>query len=384
MKRLLEGRRGLAVIGVLLPLLAFFAYAALRSGPLAPVAVTVATVETRSVAPSLFGIGTVGARYRHQIGPTFAGRVLRLEVDVGDAVEAGQVLGEMDPVDFDERIRAQSGALDRADAALREALARQAYAGSQLQRYEALLEARLISEETVATLRQNQQVADAAANSARGEVARNRADLDATRARRDDLRLVAPIAGLVVARSVESGTTVVAGQAVLELIDPSSLWIDARFDQISSAGLSAGLDARIRLRSRQDETLSGRVLRLEPLADAVTEETMARIVFERLPSPLPPIGELVEVTVDLPPQPPAPVVPNAAIRRVNGNLGVWRVAEGDELEFVAVVLGRGDLEGSVAVRQGLAEGDRIVVYTEKAIGARSRIRIVERIPGVTP
>src|SRR3546814_2903227 len=83
---------------------------------MAPVAVTVATVQSRALAPALFGIGTVDARYTYKIGPTFAGRLQRLDVDVGDQVTAGQVLGEMDPVDLDDRVRAQESTFKRAQA----------------------------------------------------------------------------------------------------------------------------------------------------------------------------------------------------------------------------------------------------------------------------
>ena len=114
-------RRTLALVVVLVTLLALFVYVALRSGPLAPVVVTVADVESRALTPSLFGIGTVEARYSYKIGPTVAGRVKRVDVHVGDRVKAGQVLGEMDPVDLDDRVRSQESGLKRAEAALREA-----------------------------------------------------------------------------------------------------------------------------------------------------------------------------------------------------------------------------------------------------------------------
>ena len=97
-------RRTLALLAVLIPLVALFIYVALRSGPLAPIPVTVTRVESRSITPALFGIGTVEARYTYKIGPTVAGRVKRVDVQVGDRVRAGQLLGEMDPVDFDDRI----------------------------------------------------------------------------------------------------------------------------------------------------------------------------------------------------------------------------------------------------------------------------------------
>ena len=121
MKRLPLQGRTLALLAVVVPLLALFVYVALRSGPLAPVKVTVATVETKSITPALFGIGTVEARYTYKIGPTFTGRVKRLDVEVGERVKSGQVLGEMEPVDLDQRIRSQDAALKRAKAALNEA-----------------------------------------------------------------------------------------------------------------------------------------------------------------------------------------------------------------------------------------------------------------------
>ncbi len=373
-------RRTWGLVATIVPLLLLFVYVALRSGPLAPVAVTVAAVERQSLAPALFGIGTVQARFTYRIGPTVAGRVGRLDVHVGDAVKAGQVLGEMDPVDLDARVRAGEAALKAAAAAVSQAEAKLVYARAQAERYAQLLAVRGTSEESVATKRQELDVAQAAYAATREDVVRLRGELDALRAQRGNLKLVAPVAGLVTARDADPGTTVVAGQAVVELIDPASLWIDTRFDQISAEGLAAGLPAQIRLRSRQSQLLPGRVLRVEPLADAVTEETLAKIVFDRVPQPLPPIGELAEVTVALPALPAAPAIPNAAIREVGGKRGVW-VLEGDGLRFVPVRLGRADLDGRVQVLQGLDAGQRVVIYSEKALSARSRVHVVERIAG---
>ncbi len=380
MKALPFQGRTLALIGVVLPLLVLFVYVALRSGPLAPVAVTVSTVEARSITPALFGIGTVEARFTYRIGPTFAGRVKKLDVHVGDRVQGGQLLGEMDPVDLDDRVRAQEAALKRAQAALREAEARQAHAQSQAKRYEQLLAVHTTSEEIAATKEQDLKIANAALAAAREELARVRADGAAVVAQRSNMRLVSPVEGLIVVRDANPGSTVVAGQPVVEMIDPQSLWIHVRFDQTSAAGLTARLPAEISLRSRNGQSMKGRVLRVEPLADAVTEEILARIVFDELPDPLPPIGELAEVTVTLPELSAMPVVSNAAVRTVDDQLGVWQIQDG-ELRFVAVKLGAGDLDGQVQIREGLTIGDRVVVYSEKALSERSRLHIVKQIPG---
>ncbi|MDW7773080.1 MAG: efflux RND transporter periplasmic adaptor subunit [Desulfobulbaceae bacterium] len=383
MKRLPLQKSTLAIFAVLIPLLALFIYVALRSGPLAPVPVVLATVESKAVSPALFGIGTVEARYTYKIGPTFAGRVQRLDVHVGDRVKAGRVLGEMDPVDLDQRIRAQDAARQRAMAQLDEAKARRTYAQTQAKRYEELLAARSTSEETVITKQQELQVAEAGLNAAREELARVRAEGEALVAQLDNLQLIAPVGGLVVARHADPGTTIVAGQAVVEVIDPESLWINVRIDQIHAQGLAADLPARIVLRSQTGDPAAGRVLRVEPLADAITEEMMAKVVFDRLPEPLPPIGELAEVTVALPPLAAGPVIPNAAIKRINGKLGVWQVKNGDLL-FTPVTPGTSDLDGLVQVSEGLKVGDQVVLYSTNALHARSSIDIVDQLPGVQP
>jgi RND family efflux transporter MFP subunit len=376
-------RRKVALIAVLVILAVSLGYVALRSGPLAPVTVTTADVENRTLRPALFGVGTIDAERIYRVGPTFAGRVRRLTVNVGDRVVAGQLIGEMDPVDLDDRLAAQVSAIRGAETSVSEANARRAHAAAEADRYESLLEARATSEEVLAAKRQDLVVAEAAAATARSNLDRMRSDYAGLQSQRGNLRLVAPATGIVSLREVEPGAAVAGGQTVIEIIDPASLWVNVRFDQVSSAGLMAGLPARVQLRSRDGEVLRGRVLRIEPRADAVTEETLVKVVFDTLPVPLPPLGEYVEVTVDLAPLPDGPVVPNAAVRRQGDSIGVWRLEDGEPV-FVPVTPGKSDLDGRVQILRGLSEGDTIIVYSEREFSANSSVSIVERIPGVTP
>lgn len=390
-------RRTLALGGVLLPMLGLFVYVALRSGPLAPVPVTSTTVSRLSITPALYGIGTVEARYSHKIGPTAAGRVKEVYVQVGDRVSAGQLLGEMDPVDFTERIAAQDAAQKRAsagvlaaEALVQEVTARQSYAEAQSRRYESLLRTGSVSNETVETKVQELQVATAHLATARAnlEVARQElvrigADREVLIQQKANLRLMAPTAGLVTVRNADPGTTVVAGQPVVELIDPTSLWVNVRIEQLRATGLRADLPARIVLRSQAGRTIPGQVLRVEPVADTVTEETLAKVVFTTIPEPLPPIGELVEVTVALPALPAAPVVPNASVQRVGGRLGVWLI-KGNSVQFAPIKMGATDLDGRVQILEGLEPGAQVVVYSVRSLGAHTRVKLVERMPGVSP
>ena len=162
-------RRLFGLLAVLLPLAGLLVLVALRAGPLAAVPVTVATVESQALAPALFGIGTVEARYTHRIGPTFAGRVATVAVQPGDEVRAGQVVGEMDPIDLDERLVAQEAGLRRAEAnvlaaqaQVREVGARRSFADAQATRYARLLQSNSVSSEAAAGKRQEADAAAAA------------------------------------------------------------------------------------------------------------------------------------------------------------------------------------------------------------------------------
>lgn len=379
-------------MAILVPLVALFLWVALRAGPMAPISVTVTEVEDRGITPALFGIGTVEARYTQKIGPTAVGRVAMLAVDVGDMVQPGQLLAQIDPIDLDQRIAAAEGgtarsaALEQAAAAqVADASARVTLARSESVRTERLKAGGWVTEAQVDQRRQElaaARAALAAAEANRNAAGQDRARSGAERAalveQRANLRLVAPRGGLVVRRPAEPGTTVVAGQPVIEIVDPSQLWINARFDQTQSGGIAAGRSARIVLRSRPDAPLNGRVERVEPLADALTEEVLAKVGFGET-DPLPSIGELAEVTVALPARSPSLAVPNGAIHRVDGKLGVWTIRDGD-LEFVAVKLGVQSFDGWVQVLDGLAKGERIVVNSARALTASSRISIVDKLP----
>lgn len=383
-------RRSLMLLAVAIPIVALFGYVVLRSGPLAPVAVKTGTVENRSIAPALFGIGTVEARFSYKIGPTIAARVGKVHVDVGDTVRAGQVLAEMDPVDLNDRIASLDAAISRAEASIKaaeaqveDALARKDYADMQAARYDALWKSQTVSKAAVETRKQESQVALAALSAAQSnlvaaqqDLRRNRADRDGLLKQRDTLVLLAPVDGVVVARNAESGTTMVAGQAVIEMIDPEKLWINARFDQIAAMGLRKGLSAQVALRSHGGESIAGRVSRVEVLADSVTEENLAKVEFDALPDPLPPIGELVEVTIALPGMSPGPVVPNAALQNVDGRTGVWKVEDG-KIHFTPVQVGVTDLDGTAQITGGLQAGDEIVIHSASRLTGTSRIRIVD-------
>ena len=133
-------KRGLGLFAAML--VVGFGVVIARSGPLSPIQVTTLRVESGLLSPAIFGIGTVEARRSYFIGPTAAGRVKAVHVDVGETVKAGQLLAEIDPVDLDERLRSTEAAHARAASAVtaaeaqrKDAVARRQLAELNAKRY---------------------------------------------------------------------------------------------------------------------------------------------------------------------------------------------------------------------------------------------------------
>jgi RND family efflux transporter MFP subunit len=375
--------RSLVVGAVLLPLVLLLAYVALRAGPLAPVEVTVAEVRSSELTPALFGIGTVEARQRHRIGPTLAGRLVSVEVDVSDRVSRGQVLAQLDPVDLDDRLRAATGSLDRLRAERRQAESRARTARSQAERFESLRQRQLVAEDAAQARREDAIAAEAALAAITADASRLQAEHDALLSQRDNLALLSPIDGLVISRQADPGTTLVAGQAALELMAADGAWVHARFDQATALGLAQGLPAEVTLRSAPGTPLPARVARIEPVADAITEELLAKLAFDPALASPPPIGELAEITVHLPKLPATLVIDNASVFHLSGEAGTWRIVDG-ELLWTPLRLGRADLDGMVQVLDGLSADDTVVLHAAGPLRAGGKVKVVEHLPGRGP
>lgn len=370
-----------------------FGWVATKSGPFAPIKVTVTQVAKGEVAPALFGIGTVEAQRAYLIGPTAAGRVKRVLVDVGDAVKAGQLLAEMEPVDLDERVTSAVAAATRArsavvtvEAQVQDAKSRQEFAAIEARRYIEMGHKGFVSQSIVDGMVQQQKSADAQLSiaeatlaGARKDLSRLESEVEGAKRQRMNIRMEAPADGVVTSRDAEPGSTVVAGQAVLKLVQSTSLWVTVRLDQGRSAGLRAGLPAEITLRSNPLEPLAGKVVRVEPSSDSVTEERIAQVAFDLMPQGVS-TGEMVEVTLRLPVVSDTMFIPNASLRYRGAQVGVWLRADG-HLRFAQVKTGAEGLDGKVQIIEGLKSGDEVIVFSERDLKDDSRIKVVDSLVG---
>jgi HlyD family secretion protein len=373
---------GMVVIGV-------FAWVVMTQGPLASIKVTVEQVQVGELSNSVFGVGVVKARRSFNLAPTMTSRIRTILVDQGDHVVAGQVLAEMDPVDLDEKfagsqrvVEKTANAILAAEAQLAEAESRLKTTGATYARYEDLRTRGFVSQDMFDAKLHEKNAAEsaraaAAANlaSARDEHARAQADSRGIGKARAQTRLVSPTDGVIAARLAEPGSTVVGGQVVLQVVDPGSLWVETRIDQHQAGLVRVGQATEVILRSRQHAPLTGKVARVDMVSDAVTEERIVNVSF---PVAEASIGEYAEVTIRLPKSGAVRSIPTAAVKRIDGQTGVWVLRDG-VVEFKPVKAGISTIEGRTQIVDGLDDGESVIVYSQQPMRVGIKVKVVSEL-----
>ena len=380
---------GLLIAGI-------FAWVITTQGPLAAVKVTVGKASIGTLNNGVFGIGVLEARRSYNLAPTITSRVSRVLVDQGDHVRSGELLAEMDAVDLNDRVNSSEQAAERSIYSIQVAGAQLAEAQSRLQNansaYARFIELRAngyVSQEMVDAKMHEKNAAlaavaaaTAALSSAQLDQNRTRADASGIGKLRAQTRLLSPVNGIVVARLAEPGVTVVAGQTIIQVIDPSSLWVKTRIEQKQAGLIRAGQSAGIVLRSQSQTVLQGSVKRVEQIGDAITEERLVDVVFAQ-PGVSAVVGELAEVTIKLPQLEQVLSIPTAALKRLDNQDGVW-VVQGGQVQFKPVTPGLSTLEGRTQIVSGLNAGDELVVYSQQALHAGMKVKAVTELVKVKP
>ena len=222
------------------------------AGPVtAPRAAASAAAPARRVAAEGRVVAYPGAEVR--VSAERAGRLTRVLVEEGQRVRRGELLAELDS--------------DELRAALAEARARVAEGDAELRLAEASLarRERLVAEQILAAHDLDQARRDLETAHARRETAR--ATVDRYEAQLAKTRIVAPIAGHVIVRSVDAGETVEPGDAVATLADLDRLRVEGEADEADASALSVGGWVTIRTDGYPGEQWRGRI---EEVADSVT------------------------------------------------------------------------------------------------------------------
>ena len=157
---------------------------------------------------------TIMAEVESRLAFRVSGRISSLPVDVGQVVKRGELIGLLDPSDFED-------AAGEADAALAQAQARQSDAGLHLRRMQ-----KLWANQDVDISQLDRARADARA--ADDQVKMQQKQLNEARRRLSYTRLEAPYTGVIAQKNANLFVTVAAGQTVVLFVNLSRLKVRAQ------------------------------------------------------------------------------------------------------------------------------------------------------------
>ena len=289
-----------------------------------------------------------------------AGRMIERPVNVGDRVEAGQVLAKLDPENELNELRSAESTLAAAQGQL-------TYARGDFDRQRQLLA-------NGHTPRARFDQSQNALQSAQSQVDNAEAQLRIARDRVSWTTLEADAPGTVTARGAEPGEVVQAGQMIVRLARQGGR--DAVFDVPAQLLRSAPSESEITVRLTDDPsvTATGRVREIAPQADPVTRTFEVKVGLSDPPQAMR-LGATVTGSVKLESE-PVISIPASALTELNRQPAVWIVDPKNlTVSMRNVELLRHD-PGTVVIAQGLDTGDIVVTAGIQALHPGQKVRLL--------
>lgn len=317
------------------------------------------TVTERTVGTTVTLAGTIESQVQVDFGFRIGGRLAERLVDVGDHIEAGQVIARLDPSDEENGLRAAEASLIAAESQLTEARA-------NFERQRQLYDRGFLA-------RAGLERAETALSTANAQVDSTRAQYLIAKRRLNDTELQADAPGRVTATGAEPGEVVPAGRMIVQVARDGGL--DAVFDVPAAVLDSAPADPEVSVALSQTPSVSaeGRVREVAPRADPVTGTFRVRVGLINPPDALR-LGSTVTGTAIFG-NVSAIEVPASALTRSETGPAVWIVDPGSLTVSLRDIEVERYLPAAVSVAGGLAPGDVVVTAGVQALRPGQAVRL---------
>lgn len=316
------------------------------AAPLELAAADVGSVERRALSRSLPLSGSLSPLVQTTVKSKVAGEVLEMTVREGQAVRRGEVLARIDLKNLKAQYDSQAASLEKARADL-------SIAKTNLDNNKAMLEQHFISKNAFDSASSTYEAAAASVRAAEAQARLAQIGLD-------DAVVRAPIDGVISKRMAQPGEKISPDSPLFAIVDLTRLELEALAPASEIPAVKIGQRAQFHVNGFGDRVFEGRVERINPtteegsrsiklyLSVANTDGALRGGMFGQ--------GELVLDKTE-----PAPAIPLTAVRTEAGATYVLSVEDG-KLVQRAVTLGLSTADNSlVEVRDGLREGEQIVV-----------------------
>lgn len=228
---------------------------------------------------------------------------------------------------------------------------------------------------------QDVQVLREAHKVAQMQVLQARSNLNVAMASLDDLKLAAPIRGVVTKRHLEIGDMAMPGSPVVEIVDSSGAYIEGEMSDEDQAKARVGEKVQVTSSALPGKVFSATIVSIAASAELKPDVSIrTRIVRFRVrldqPNALLVVGSEVDIEGKHIPDEAVLTIPSGALVFLNDQTGVWVVADG-ATRFVKVTTGRMTPE-RVEILSGLKPGDQVVTSNKAQLHEGKAVRV--RLP----
>lgn len=320
--------------------------------------ITIAELQELSAGPLI--AGAIAAESEATMRAEVSGPVVQVAVQQGDRVRRGQLVARIDDTSLRESLLSAQSGMRSAESAV------------QLARRDA--ERMRTLEEGGAVSRRDVESTDRALAAAESGLADARARLTLAREQVSKARVVAPFDGIVSEKQVSPGDVVQPGAALLTVVNPTRMRLEANVPVSYVDQLRTGTPVTFSVAGYDGRVFQGNVDRINPTVDAASGQVR---VYVRIPndggslvSGLYAQGRIATETRT------AVTLPTRAVDETGLRPTVVRLKEG-RAETVSVELGlRDDRSEHVEVVSGLAAGDTILVGSAAGIVPGTNVRVL--------
>jgi len=346
------------------------------SPDVADVAPSTAEATYRDFSSSVRAIGAIkpqiGAEVR--VGSRISGRLERLPANIGDKVEKGQVLAELESADLRAIVARNQAAAAVALEKIVDAEARAELSDTVYQRRQRLVTNGAISQQLVDEAMREHQGSVAGVQIAKMELELAQAQLRESQVTLTYATIRAPISGIVSSVTTQQGETVAAGLTAptfLTIVDLERLQVNALVDEVDIGKVQVGQRVVFNVDAFPAQDFTGQIAAIYPTAtivDNVVKYVTAIAINETQRGLLrPEMTASVQIMLETR---SVLAIPTRAIRQESGRSVVY-VSNGLQTEVRPVRIGWRDGPWAEVV-EGVAAGERILLNAPATSGGRPR------------
>lgn len=333
------------------------------------------TVSTGSIENIVTATGRLQPRNYVDVGAQVSGQLIDIFVDVGDHVEEGQLLAEIDSTVYRANVDGTRAQLRNLEAQMVDRRAQLELADIQLRRQKQLVANRMTSEEALQIAVASQRSAAAQVQALAAQIEQTDSSLRAEEARLNYSQIFAPMTGTVVNIAARQGQTINASQqapTILQIADLSVMTVQAQVSEADVNRLKPGMDAYFTTLGDQSRRWPGQLRRIEPTPQVENNVVLYNALFDvenHQMALLPQMTAQVFFIVDRAEN--VLILPVTAVQRAGSSTTVNRLMPDGSVQNQEVVTGLSN-RVQIEIKQGVSKGDQVVSTAQPRMGNRAR------------